>query len=113
MSEVEFRLEREDVEGIVAVGSYLSDAVRRMGGSFAGPCDQGCSEEFCAVHIVEGGEYLSELTKAEREHLAKDGVSKDERLACQVKMERPGRVVVMTKEKKKEPESKEEHSETF
>ena len=112
MSEVEFRLEREDTEGIVAVGTYLSDAVKRMGGSFEGPCDQGCSEQFCAVHIVEGAEYLSSPTRAERDYLAKPGVSKDERLACQAKIEKPGRIVVMTKEKKEEQKA-EDHTETF
>ena len=112
MAEVDFRLEREDREGIVAVGTYLSDAVRRMGGSFEGPCTDGCDDHFCAVHVVEGGEYLSTPTQTERDYLAKPGVSADERLACHAKIERPGRVVVMTKEKKEEAKA-EDHTEDF
>jgi ferredoxin len=115
MSDVEFRLEREDREGIVAVGTYLSDAVTRMGSSFDGPCGQDPENPHrCSVHIVEGGEYLSHPTQAERDYLAIPGVSLDERLACQVRLERPGRVVVMTKEKKKEAETQtEDHTESF
>jgi len=114
MSDVEFRIENEDREGIVAVGSYIGDAVTRMGGTFDGPCQDEDGHE-CAVHIIEGAEYLSPPTKAEREHLSQPDAGKDERLACQAKIVKAGRVVVMTKQKKKAEEKaeSEERSEDF
>src|SRR5215213_1644825 len=114
MADVEFRIENEDREGIVAVGSYVGDAVRRMGVTFDGPCENEDGHD-CAVHIIEGAEYLSPPTKAEREHLSNPDVGKDERLACQAKIVKAGRVVVMTKQKKKEEEKDktEDRSEDF
>jgi hypothetical protein len=54
------------------------------------------------MRIKEGGDLLSEITKAETEHLTAKRRKNGERLACQAKFERTGEVVIMTTEKKEE-----------
>ena len=49
-----------------------------------GECDT------CAVTVLEGATLLSSLTSAERERLSPERLAAGERLACQVKVERPG-----------------------
>ena len=112
MSDVEIRLEREDLEGVVAVGTYLGDAIKRLGGSLDDVCVAG-QPHCCAVRILEGAEYLSTPTKNEREYLEGADASSDERLACHVKIERPGRVVIMTKEKKGSEKPEEDQAEKY
>jgi ferredoxin len=107
MTEVELRLEREDREGIVAVGSYLIDALKRIGFRFEADCDAANDQHFCTVEITHGDERLSPLTRIEKEHFTHFPRLKNERLACQVKLEQPGEVTVMTKEKKEEPKAEE------
>jgi hypothetical protein len=77
MREVEVKFEREDQEGI----------------------------HHCAVTVPVGAHLLSPETKAESEYFTKHGRRTNERLACQVKIDGPGEVVVMTKEKAKEPDA--------
>jgi ferredoxin len=103
MAEVEVKFEREHQEGVVPVGTYLIDAAKRFGIRFEDAClvDEGI--HFCAVTVPSGSHLLSPETKAESEHFAEHGRRTNERLACQVKIDCPGEVVVMTKEKAKEP----------
>ena len=99
MAEVEIRFEREDLEGVVAVGTYLADAAKRFGVRSEGLCDLGAGVHYCGLEITSGADLLSHETKAETEYFKANGRKKGERLACQVKIERAGEVVVMTKEK--------------
>jgi ferredoxin len=98
--EVEVKFEREDISGVVPVGSYLFDAARRMG--IEVECERRGESDLCAMRVKEGGELLSEVTKAEKEHLTSKRRKNGERLACQAKFEQTGEVVIMTTEKKKE-----------
>jgi len=100
--EVEVKFEREDISGIVAVGSYLFDAARRMGIEVEAECERRGECDSCAMRIKEGGDSLSEITKAETEHLTAKRRKNGERLACQVKFERTGEVAIMTTKKKEE-----------
>lgn len=115
MSDAVVRFEREDAEGIVAVGSYLGDAAKRFGVKF----DAECSliepvEHHCAVEVVEGGELLSEKTAAEKEILTAASLGDTWRLACHAKIEKAGEVVVMTKEKPKaEKEEEKDQAEDY
>lgn len=95
MSDAEVRFEREDAEGLVAVGSYLSDAAKRFGVKFESECIPATGEHFCQVQIEEGSEFLSEKTAAENEANLDEGW----RIACHAKIEKAGEIVVMTKEK--------------
>lgn len=100
MSVAIVRFDREDLEGFVAVDTYLADAAKRFGVKFDDVCRPEADEHFCSIMIADGAENLSPLTKLEDEHFAKDGRKSNERLACQTKISAAGEVVVMTEKKK-------------
>ena len=102
MKEVEIKFEREDREGLVAVGTYLIDAAKRFGIRFEDVCLPEADTHFCSITVIKGADLLSPETNAESEYFAKNGGGKRERLACQVRIDKSGEVVVMTKESKKE-----------
>ncbi len=102
MAEVEIRFEREDREGIVATGTYLADAARRFGIHFEAPCEFQSGTHYCSLVVSSGSGLLSRETKAEAEYFKTEGQKAGERLACQVKIEKAGEVVIMTKEKEKQ-----------
>ena len=105
MKEVEIRFEREDQEGVVPPGTYLIDAAKRFGIRFEEACDVEADTHFCAVVIKTGIDLLSPDTKAEAEHFASRPRRTNERLACQVKIEKAGEVVVMTEKKEETKEA--------
>ncbi len=98
--DVEVKFEREDISGVVPVGSYLFDAARRMG--IEVECERRGESDLCAMRIKGGSEFLSEITKAEKEHLTTKRRKNGERLACQAKFEQSGEVIIMTTKKKEE-----------
>lgn len=100
MNDVELKFEREGIEGVVPVGSYLIDAMKRLGGAIFEPCDHRNGEHRCSVVISSGIPLLSKLTVTETEHFASKGRRTNERLACETKIERPGEIVIMTQEAK-------------
>ncbi|MGI8812167.1 MAG: hypothetical protein ACR2IH_06515 [Pyrinomonadaceae bacterium] len=103
MPETLVKFEREGQEGLVAVGTYLIDAARRFGIRMGDdPVEESAGDHSCSVFILSGAELLSEETKIEREHFAVFGRKSNERLACQTKIEKPGEVTIMTKEKSAE-----------
>ena len=111
MAEVEVKFEREDLEGVVAEGSYLVDVAKRFGIRFAEPCDVGAGVHHCSVTVTSGTDLISPETRAESEYFAANGRTPNERLACQAKIERAGEIVIMTKEKAKEAKADEATSE--
>lgn len=106
MNEVEIKFEREDQEGIVAVGTYLSDAARRMGIDLQG--EEFGEKEFFVVKITKGSDLLSAPTKTEIELLSDERRGQGDRFACQAKIEKAGEINIMTTEKKAEEKPKEE-----
>ena len=102
MKEVDIKFEREEREGLVAVGTYLADAAKRFGVNFEDACSLETNTHFCSLTVTKGMELLSPATKAESEYLAEPGHGENERLACQTRIEKSGEVVVMTREKKTE-----------
>lgn len=114
MNEAELKFEREDRSGVAVVGSYLIDAARRVGVEVEDECGRLGLCDTCAMTVKQGGDLLSPPTKAELEILSDDRRAKGERLSCQAKIEKPGEIVIMTKEKKKEEEpTAEEKSENY
>jgi ferredoxin len=101
MADVEIKFERENLSGIVPVGTYLSDAAKRMGVRFEEACDLSLSEHCCMVTVTAGSELLTPVTAAEKTWFEDKGEIGNRRLACQAKIERPGELVIMTQEKKK------------
>lgn len=113
MADIEVTFEREGQNGVVAVGSYIGDAARRFGITLQGPCNIDGIGHGCEVEIIRGEELLSPLTTAETEHFSVTGRKNRHRLACQARIERPGEIVVMTKEKKEEEPKTETQSEQY
>ncbi len=100
MSDAELKFEREGVEGIVAVGTYLIDAMKRLGVAPDEACIHAKGIHNCAVVVSSGIDLLSDLTDTEAEHFASNGRRTNERLACETKIERPGEITIMTQETK-------------
>ncbi|HLM01780.1 MAG TPA: 2Fe-2S iron-sulfur cluster-binding protein [Pyrinomonadaceae bacterium] len=108
--EAEIKFEPEGRTGVIATGSYLYDAAKRLG-VYIEECERRGETDLCAVEIVSGKNLLSEPTKAELETLGSDRFIKGERLACQAKVVAAGEIVVMAKEKKQKDEEDEKAKE--
>ena len=104
MLEAEIKFSREDREGVVAVGTYLIDAAKRFGIHFEDVCNPEEAVHHCSVVVSSGSDLLSDLTKAEQDYFADKSRKTNERLACQVKIDKAGEVEIMTNEKVKDPE---------
>jgi ferredoxin len=113
MSDVNIYFQRERLGGIVAVGSYMSDVFRRFGVKFEKECDRAGGFHVCAVSIEEGWDRLSDLTRVELEHLAKNGRRTNVRLACEARIIKPGELVIMTEEKKEAPKQEQPKKDKF
>ncbi len=116
MKEVEIKFEREDRNGIVAVGTYLLDAARRLGIELES--EEFGETEFFVVKVTSGSELLSAPTNTEIELLSAERRGQGERFANHAKIERLGEISIMTTEKKQEEkpadeERKEEYRKEF
>lgn len=76
--------------GVVAEGTYLWDAAKRLGVRLPAECEGRGECDTCAVFVREGAMLLSSLTNAERERLSPERLAAGQRLACQTKIERTG-----------------------
>lgn len=93
---VSITFEPSGISGLVAEGTYLIDAAHRMGVSLGAGCTVGKGEcPSCVVSIKSGANLLSQPSVAEKKQLGAEHLDKSLRLACQVKFENPGEVVVM------------------
>jgi ferredoxin len=110
--EAELKFEKEKINGIAVVGSYLIDAAKRLGVEITDDCGRLGLCDSCAVTVKSGAEFLSEPTKAELEQLSEDRRKQGERLSCQAKIAKEGEIVIMTHEKKDDrPEAERKHEE--
>ncbi|HST52263.1 MAG TPA: 2Fe-2S iron-sulfur cluster-binding protein [Pyrinomonadaceae bacterium] len=91
---VEWKTDGEGRAGIVAEGTYLWDAAKRLGVRLPAECEGRGECDTCAVVVVEGATLLSGLTDAERKRLSDERLAAGERLACQAKVERGGDLVL-------------------
>ena len=96
--------ENEELEGIVPIGTYLSDAAKRIGvrDGFCEVIDIQAGVHHCAVEVKIGSDKLSPRTDAELELLPEDMRKNGHRLACFAKIESNGEIVIMTQKKKEE-----------
>ena len=93
---VSITFEPSGINGLVAQGTYLIDAARRMGAPLGTGCTAGKGEcPACVVSVKSGAELLSPPSVAEERQLGVEQLDQSLRLACQVKMENHGDVVVM------------------
>ena len=110
--EAELKFEKENINGIAVVGSYLIDAAKRLGIEITDDCGRLGLCDTCAVTVVSGAEFLSEPTKAEIEQLSEDRRKNGERLSCQAKIAGEGEIVIRTHEKKDDrPDEQKMHEE--
>src|SRR5437667_4650077 len=91
---VEITFLPEGHTGLVAVGSNLVDAARRLGVRIPTECDRKGECDTCALVVESGAELLSSLTDPERQRLSPDRLADGERLACQVKIETAGKLTL-------------------
>ncbi len=87
---VEIRFEPDGPSGLVAEGTCLLDAAKRLGFHIPADCDGRGECDTCAVRIITGATLLSGLTDGERKQLSAERLAGGERLACQCKAERGG-----------------------
>jgi len=80
--------------GVVAEGTYLWDAAKRLGLRLPAECEGRGECDTCSVIVREGATLLSGLTAAERTRLSPERLAAGERLSCQTKVERAGDLVL-------------------
>jgi ferredoxin len=102
---VEITFQPIGLSGLVPEGTYLSDAARRMGVLLTLDCKGRGECTSCLVSVLAGAQLLSLPTQAERNILGGEGLSQQQRLACQVRLERSGELVVHVSPKKEKAES--------
>ncbi|HSE17533.1 MAG TPA: 2Fe-2S iron-sulfur cluster-binding protein [Pyrinomonadaceae bacterium] len=94
---VSITFEPSGINGLVAEGTYLIDAARRMGAPLGAGCTAGKGEcPACVVSVKAGANLLSPPSLAEEQQLGTEHLDQSLRLACQAKLENHGDVVVMT-----------------
>lgn len=113
MKEAEIRFEREELTGIIPVGTYLADAARRVGVRFVEPCTPAQGVHHCEVEVTVGGKLLSDRTAAEEKYFAEHTAGPEARLACQSRIEKEGEISVKTKESETAEETKPETEEEY
>jgi len=93
---VSITFEPSGLSGVVAQGTYLIEAARRMGASLGAGCTGGKGEcPSCVVSVKSGAELLSPPSAAEEKQLGIENLDQSYRLACQTKLENQGDVVIM------------------
>lgn len=93
---VSITFEPSGISGLVAQGTYLIDAARRMGAPLGAGCTAGKGEcPACVISVKTGAELLSPPSIVEATQLGAEHLDQSLRLACQVKLENNGDVVVM------------------
>ncbi len=93
---VSITFEPSGINGLVAEGTYLIDAARRMGAPLGAGCTAGKGEcPSCVVLVKAGANLLSPPSVAEEQQLGTEQLDQSLRLACHVKLENHGDVVVM------------------
>lgn len=91
---VHIKFEPEKGSGLVAEGTLLLDAAKRLGVSIPTEC-KGLGEcDTCAVVVEHGASLLSPPTTAELEQLSAERKAANQRLACQARVVNSGEMVV-------------------
>ncbi|HEV8370061.1 MAG TPA: 2Fe-2S iron-sulfur cluster-binding protein [Pyrinomonadaceae bacterium] len=92
---VSVTFEPSGISGLVAQGTYLIDAAKRLGAPLGGGCTAGKGEcPACVISIKSGADLLSIPTSAESRVLGVEGLNDSLRLVCQVKIEGQGEIVL-------------------
>jgi len=91
---VEVTFQNDEISGLVAQGSTLWEAARRLGVSITAECRGRGECDSCRIAIIRGAELLAPATAAENKYLHEGDLGQGMRLACQAHLERSGQIVV-------------------
>jgi ferredoxin len=91
---VEITFQPAGLNGLIAEGTYLIEAARRMGVRLPTDCRERGECTSCAVLITTGQSLLSPPTSAEQKMLSSDKLMNNYRLACQTRIEGSGELQV-------------------
>ena len=94
---VQITFEPDGANGLVAEGTYIWEAAKRLGVSLRAECHGRGECDSCVVTIERGAELLSSATSAEEKILGPDRLERlgqAERLACQAILEKEGEITV-------------------
>ena len=92
---VSVTFEPSGISGLVAQGTYLIDAAKRMGAPLGAGCTRGKGEcPACAIEVKSGANLLSSPTNLEAKLFGASGLADSLRLACQTKIEGQGEIVL-------------------
>lgn len=94
---VQITFESDSGSGLVAAGTYILEAAKRLGVTVPAECRGRGECDSCVVVIVRGAELLAAATSAEEKVLGRERLehpTQAERLACQAIMEKPGEIIV-------------------
>ena len=101
---VSITFEPSGISGVVAQGTYIIDAARRMGAPLGAGCTAGKGDcPSCIVSVTTGADLLSPPSVAEEKQLGVEQLEQALRLACQVKIENHGEVVVLVTSRPERP----------
>lgn len=92
---IDIKFEPDGRSGVIAEGTYLWDAAKRLGVRLPSECEGRGECDTCAVIVEKGATLLSSLTESERVRLSPERLAAGERLACQAKIERGGEELVL------------------
>jgi ferredoxin len=93
---VSITFEPSGISGLVAQGTYLIEAAKRMGAPLGAGCLAGKGDcPSCVVAVKAGGSLLSLPTNIENKLLGTVGLSDSLRMACQAKIEGQGDIILM------------------
>jgi len=91
---VEIKFEPNGPSGLIAEGTSIMDAAKRLGFAIPAECEGRGECDTCAIAVTSGATLLSSLTEGERKQLSAERLGGGERLACQCRAEHGGEVVV-------------------
>jgi uncharacterized 2Fe-2S/4Fe-4S cluster protein (DUF4445 family) len=91
---VEITFAEDGGQGLVAEGTSLWEAGRRLGVELRADCNGRGECDSCAVVIAAGAEFLSLVNESEELRLGSQRLAAGERLACQARVARAGAVKV-------------------
>lgn len=105
---VEIKFEPDGPSGLVAEGTGVLEAAKRLGFNIPTECDGRGECDTCAIAVTTGAGLLSSLTEGERKQLSAERLAGGERLACQCKVEHGGELVVRLVAKTERAQTSEE-----
>lgn len=89
---VEVSFEQDGGHGLVATGTSLWEAAKRLGVQLRADCNGRGECDACAVEITAGAELLSPVNEREQKILGAERLRSAQRLACQATLDRSGAV---------------------